>query len=444
MRRASLVVLAVAGCGDDSIWVEVRTGNAHATDTVELFVGVDDCQVDRDGDGKPESDCNGVQPPGFTRHLPGKVLFRDIDQPFTATVDGSGSAWFRFAASSRTVIIAAVGTSGQTVTGAALMSEQQLYAGPLHIITNLLAPDDLQGTVLADAGVKVWRTQAGLGCVGVEDRSTMPRKRVFVVPDGDADCDDVAAAFECDPLGYHAMTAKPDPADPLCVQPFGVDAGAACQLGGPTCNEATNQRSKCDPVGMCVPDGVCSSCTQTFSQDCLAEAFASANNTRMQCRFQVESDMNGGFVPCADPKFSTATFDIDGLAAFALNCVSLPQFASLDTKPYGAFAQAAVIPSGNGKTVTLTPDGLGGKCKFNIDITGKIDATVVGTSGAAGPPQPAGIIAMPFKGATVAGDRAIVLPLAIDFQSNGCTEASSCSIVPMNAVTLDKVFACGR
>jgi hypothetical protein len=430
----AMALIAVGAC-DDSIWVEVRTGAVGKTDHVELFIGTDECKLDN-GEA-----CNGIQPPSFDRHLLGRVLYRDSDDGFTQTVDGKGSAWFRFVASAQTVTILAVGTAGDMPTGAASLEPQALFEGPLHIIANLEPAAALIGAKPGELGVNVWRTHAGTACAGVGND---PKSRVFVVPQSDRDCDDVQPMNECDPLAYRTMTATPDPADPTCVAPFVTSVGVqACQLGGPTCNEITNVRTKCDSVGLCVPDALCSACASGFTRECIATSFEAPNTTRLVCTLQVQDAGGGQFQPCTDPQKSTAPVDLDATAVLMQSCTGLPTFASLEMAPYGAFLPEAIVPTGLTDTIKLTPKNLSGKCKFDLVPEGNVDGALVPADATPGPRQDAGIVNMAFKGATTATARSILLPLDLRFVSTGCGQASACTLAPATA-SMDRVFACGR
>jgi hypothetical protein len=430
-RWIVLAVLAAAGC-DDSIYIEVRTADP-TVESVELFVGADQCTFN------DESPCDGLQPPDFGFHYPGEIYFhdpQDFRAPLVAKVDG-GSAWFEFAASAATVRIIAVGRGGDAVRQAAAMQPISLVSGPLHVRTDLAPIDALGSSVPDRTGFLLWRTVAGQTCVAAENTNDTNAGRgaaLFVVPDGDADCDDVPTLLECDPFGYLVELGGVDRNNPTCVQHFPIDVDknvTACELGGAACSDLAPGVSVCGPTDICVPDSTCVAC-QAFFPGCIAQGLDEAS-TSITCTIEVTRASAGDpYTACDFGTGQIAEFHDDG--AFGRNATGTPRLARLGALANG-FQDSVVIDTGANNFLQLTPINFMQKSKFDLKLEGTVDPIRIGGA------EALSNLVMEFmlEGTSKTPPQDVLLPLSLKFADTACGVKSTCTIT---VVAADSVLNC--
>ena len=425
-RWLVLSVVATAAC-DDSIYIEVRTNDPAVTE-VELVVGAELCTQN-------ETPCDGVQPPGFAFHYPGRVYFhdpQDFKTPLVQKVDGDGAAWFKFAASAATVRLVALGRAGDA-RSAVVLDEISLVSGPLHVIADLTPVTQLGDTTRDRVGLDVWTTQAGETCIGAENTNALRVGRgaaAFIVPEGDTDCDDVLAANECDPFGYLTENAAGDPNNLLCVTHFPVSDPAgpvACMIGGASCNEANPNGVTCGTTNVCVPDAACLACQLPFDPVCIVQGLV-ASGTRLDCTIEVKAGTPGGPFSICDQSGGgqIAKFIDDSL--WARNCTEAPRIARLDELP--GFQTSTTFDTGNGHALTLSPINFNTKCQFDIKLEGEVDAAVVGTA----TPVRGAAVEFMLEGTSKTPGQDVILGMDVQFRDSGCLETSTCKLA---AVALD-------
>jgi hypothetical protein len=431
-RWLVLSVVATAAC-DDSIYVEVRTADL-GVDNVELFVGVDQCT-------QGDVPCDGVAPPGYTFHYPGDVFFhdpQDSQTPLRAAPGSDGSAWFKFAASSASVHMIAIGRAADGARGASVIENVDLIKGPLHIVSTLAPTVALGDTTHDRTGLAFWTTAKGDTCMGAENTNDARAGRgaaVFIVPDADTDCDDVPVDAECDPLAYLTDRGNVDPTMPTCVQHFPITPEATnitvCEIGGLGCSERSPGTSMCSPTDICVPDAMCAACG-VFSPACIPQGFDDAT-TRVACTISATRAAAGDpYTACDDGSGPLAKFGDD--SAFGRNATGAPGLARL-FELQGGFQPSVTIDTGNGHALTLTPIDFQTKCKFDLKLDGEIDPLRVTQT------EPLGNTVMEFmmEGTSKTPPQEVLLPLTLQFVDDGCTSKSTCAI---ESGTLDSVLDC--
>ncbi|MBS1119589.1 MAG: hypothetical protein H6Q90_1817 [Deltaproteobacteria bacterium] len=433
--RGTLLWLAIAvhaGC-DDGIYIEVQAPPGIHLDRVELIVGDRPCKLDG-------ARCDGVQPPGFTEHLGGvgDVYFRDDEDGSYSAQVTDGSAYFQLQAGEGQLQIIALGTTGETVTAAAVLAEIDLSRHPVRYVTPLEPAADLEATRpgdVAEAGVQVWRRTDQIGCVGVDDYHTS-RGPVFIVPESDPDCDEIAFQPECDPLGHLVAGFAADPGNPTCVAPFPTVSDnqlQACMFGGPACSENPAGQTACGPTNICVPSAVCTQCSLNFNQQCAAAALRGPETTHLSCKFGVELDPNTmDYLPCANLP-SVAHVD---LSVAKRLCSDLPLLSALDQLGFGH----TVDLSSNGHTIQLSTENLTAMCNFDVTLEGSIDPVLVLGGGVAVPP--AALFDLNFPAVTTGPTYDMLLPLQIVFEQN-CTSPNACQLVSGNTGE-EQIFNCAR
>jgi hypothetical protein len=421
-RWIVLAVLAAAGC-DDSIYIEVRTTDP-SVESVELFVGADQCTFNDD------SPCDGLQPPNFSFHYPGEIYFhdpQDFRAPLVAKVDSGGSAWFEFAASAATIRVIAAGRGGDQIRQAAAMEPISLVSGPLHVRTDL-APIDALGSSAPDrTGFLLWSTIGGQTCVAAENTNDTNARRgaaLFVVPDGDADCDDVP--IECDPFGYLVELGGVDRDNPTCVSHFPIDAdktAVACELGGSACSDLAPGVAVCGPTDICVPDSTCVAC-QTFFPGCIGEGLEQAS-TRVSCTIEVtRASTNDPYVPC-----DLAQFKDDGL--FGRNATGAPRLARAGALANG-FQDSIAVDTGANNFLALTPINFTQKCKFELKLEGTVDPVRLGGVEALSNL----VIEFMLEGTSKTPAQDVLLPMSLKFEDTACAQQSTCAITSLAADTV--------
>lgn len=369
-----LALLLVVGCAND-VGLEVRPPAGVEVAKVELFIGKGPiCTLgDIDNDGI-DDDCPGIGPPAessvnLREVLPGDVFHVDHTDPFTADVV-DGAARFRLeAASERLPVIVAVGTGpGGDQNSVAVFKELSLDAGARNVIIDLVEA----GPVLTkmpepvETNVAVWpdgspgRSPDQHACVGAEFLG----RRVFVVPEGDRDCDTVAFADECNPLVFEAVEIARDVTanDATCTFRRGASATEVCRVGDRVCDENVAGTVGCDNTRtVCISSQLCDSCAQLDNACVMATFQQSADISMIKCRVSLRLQPDNSLIPCTNESLIRA--QLGGICS----AVEL----SLIGHPLGPFPLPSLdIDTGDGKQLALRAIG-GDPCSFELRHIGE-------------------------------------------------------------------------
>ncbi len=433
MRKALVWMpfVALVAC-DDGIFIEVKAPPGMHLDRVELIVGNRDCSIGRDG---AQRSCNGVQPPGFTEHLGdvGDVFFRDDEARDYSAAAENGTASFQLEVGEGELQIIAIGTAGDTVTGAAVMVTVDLSKHPVRYVTELLPAEDLENhpSSRTGAGVKIWRRSDKIACAGVDDYESS-RGPVFIVPESDPDCDEITQQPECDPLAHLTPGFAPDPSDPKCAAQFPAtsDGGNACMLGGPGCSEMPVARSQCATTNVCVPSAMCSMCSgNSFDESCATMVFKSPATAHATCTFGVERDANNEFIACTNSE-ARAPLAID--PAIKRACLGPPLLAEIGRSGFAA----TVDIDQNGHVVTFGAENHSALCTFDITWSGQVDPTNVGVDAISEL-----VLDLSFPEAQPIPAHEVLLPVRVQFIEDCMTLQNKCILDPL--ATDDPIFNCG-
>lgn len=219
-------------------------------------------------------------------------------------------------------------------------------------------------------GIRVWpwrkQSASSAACLGVElSNGSQVYQRVWLVPEDDPDCDDVAS--ECDDYYWHAdQTRGSSIADANCFEATPVIATRAqCRLGSRACVDdqppgactALTNPQYCVANALCNPDA------------CLADATACmtlGNTTGLACRFLT----NGQGAQCADGT-NIGPLKIDLMPLLPDGCSDVG-FVSFDALAGGVVSSHSLaVPSPSAPTGTLSMEQFNGtRCSFEITLTG--------------------------------------------------------------------------
>ena len=381
MRGLVLVCAAVLAACENGVVIEVTPAAGVATDRVRLFIGLARC-----------SDCPGLQPPRTTlamspELLPGAVYYREDSNRTTivreAAVEG-GVARFRIEPSEvgdRFELAVAVDANNQS---AALIPGLSLDSAGIYKVT-------LVGTGAAGLGpkpqttsgtfVEIWQQQqGGIPCMGFErwNAGQLVGERVFIVPESDLDCDEVAAE-ECNPYAYQAREV-PSFDDVRCTTSVLETNLDVCKLGGPGCDETDGAVHDCLPTEYCVPSSYCSSssCAKfespTDIQRCLFETFPTA---ALRCEVFFKAGDAGQAVPCeSHVAFELRTPDVvDTLCAGPAEEMMLDRPADGSPLAFQYTASYRTIDdSGTASTLTVKGRYEGFECRYKLELSGEVAA----------------------------------------------------------------------
>lgn len=369
-----LLPLVCVGCVDD-VGIDVRPPADVEVSKVELFLARADpsCTVD---DGEP---CPGIGPlrndaDVLRDVIPGDVFLVDHPEPFTADMI-DGVARFRIQATSEVLpIVVAVGTGPDGAQNSvAVVKKLDLDLGARRILVDLEAAEPGLTRAPAPTGTRVlvWpdgspeRESADHACLGVE----LDGRRVFVVPDGDRDCDGLTSDDECTPLVHlGSEVSRPVEAEEATCTFRRVDLADVCRLGDVVCDETSPDARGCsNEVEICIGTKVCDACP-TYDAECYEDAVATNANaiSRITCNVLMKTDLNGGKTPCRPMVEERATI------VGTCSGVSLGLLGS--TEP---FAPTITLDTGNGQTFSFSPDLVTapGACQFGLLLQGQFPQT---------------------------------------------------------------------
>jgi hypothetical protein len=286
--RLALVVIALAACTEDGVYIEVVA--PAGVDEVELYLGERECQREDTGSEDVREDCTRLQPDTFGRSVTAKIFIRDRDEPYVATVE-NGSAWFRLGVEDLASVprLVAIGRTQSSPTSVAVVPNLELGSTRKVIIVLEDAPRWQNDETFQGPGVMEW---ADGRCVGVHG---MADDHLFVVAAGDPDCD--AVDKECDPLGYKADVEMGTP----CVVDSDPAAPAfGCRVGSGTCSETGGGDDTCVPQSIVLEELVCRSCSGdgAFDPACITSSFGTVTR-RINCTFPVRGP-NFDYTACTN------------------------------------------------------------------------------------------------------------------------------------------------
>lgn len=335
------LLLVAAACNPPGLTLEIVVDDPSIS-KVEIFAGStceDDCPLGTIAPGLPALPVDA----GFIVYDPA---------PFTAVAsdfDG-GVAGFRIETAHDTVlgILVVVAYNGQDeVVASSTFHDVAVPTNEPARWRVELTPTTVIGPALdrQPAGterIKQWRDATGLpACMLLEhwSDSAVP-VRELVAPDGDHDCDGVAAANECAPWVPNASGLEPRLANASCVTQVSDLGASICMIGGPQCTESsTAPQGQCvaleDPY--CVPSSLCTCSGDANTTACVKQLViqgTSDMNTlpAMKCEIHVDA---------AGERCDSGPLTLDGSAYFtggARTCKSL-RFLDSDA-PLAAFGSA--------------------------------------------------------------------------------------------------------
>jgi hypothetical protein len=274
----------VAGCSEDGVFIEVRV-EERATQ-VELFIGLEPC-----------TDCLNLTPASSNVPVPGRVLYRDANEPLMARVEPDGSAWFKLAPSPGTEVgMIAIATSDapdappDQPVAVAIVDALDLSLSR-HIILETDPAADWDGDEARQPpnGALLWPAKQ---CVGAANAA---RQTTFIVTAGDPDCDAVDAALECDPLTYLATQGGEGTA---CAADATLPSQGAprdfCVLwqDSTVCVDGVGPSLGCSRTGPVVGPKVCE-CTQD-----VGECVRNETDLRIECKFMGTTTADSKFRTC--------------------------------------------------------------------------------------------------------------------------------------------------
>ncbi len=440
--RAALILLAVAAC-DDGIVIEVVIPPDSPATQVELFLGFGKpCKTDVNMDGTDEL-CPGIGPPTDTpfagrQVLPGQVFHVDDTKPFVADVDG-GSAWFQVeSADVELPVVIAVGTGPDGPESVAIAKQLSIADSPQHLRIHLEpAGTGLIKPVPVGNNVQIWpdpspdRDPGIETCVGAE----FAGERIFVVPESNPDCDNVAATDECKRFVFEAeeVARQVVLGESTCTfDDTGLtgDGTPICRLGGQVCDESEGGVIGCANTDVvCVSNHMCASCKR-LDANCVGDAFNLGTSpsppvSHVKCNVEIQVDPNQGTSkPCVTRSTS---------AVFGGSC-NPPQLSRIGY-PFSNFVSQLSIPTGNNLFVQLsaaTPV----VCGFILDHSGEFPFDGNGL-----PPADLGLWTT-FKTAT----HTVMLPVVVHWipvplnQCSAADASSKCDYVPIPSDNVDHCF----
>jgi hypothetical protein len=422
--RRICFLLCLAAC-DDAVVLEVHTAPGAPAEEVQLFIGLGSC-----------GDCPGIQPPMIPEILPGDVYYReDSYRPArrrTAKVEG-GVARFRIEASEvGDTFTLAIAVDSNNRSAAVIRSlpldEAGKYRVDLRETTGGLGPK-----VAANGEfVGIWTQPGGtFPCMGFEHWSNgRLDERLFIVPADDLDCD-ARMNMECAPYGYDA-TGLPTFEEATCTTKEQIADGSICWLGGPACDETTDQEHECYPTDYCVPSAYCDPLTNAACGSiggavdaCLFGDAVPAARLKCNIAYQPSSDGTHG------EQCGSTVFEADLLqSATAVACVSPPDPSRLlyerpaagDAREFSHSVQFSTKDA-SGKVYPLDFKlyFTGAGCKFKVEANG--DKAL----GAAVPIEKK-VYAQIWTAKNGGRTRKLLVPVDLLFE-NDCGRPSSCALV---------------
>ncbi len=418
VRGLGLLVVAAA-CNPPGLTLDVVIDDPNIS-KVELFAG-EHC-----GDDCP----HGTIAPGLPAMAVDAGFIVFDPEPFTADKADfhDGVAGFRLESSQDAVlgILVAIAYDAQNeVVASATFHDVAIPTSePAHWRVEL-TPTTVIGPMLAPqpAGterIKQWHDATGLpACMLLEHWTGSGAIRELVVPDGDHDCDGVAAANECAPWVPDATGLAPTLGAAACVTQVSALGSSICMVGGPQCSEtATGPRDQCVALdkAYCAPTAICQCAGNANAAACIKQLVVQ-NTTdmptmpAMKCVIHVDADGNR----CDDSN----ALRLDGYAFTGVGCKDM-RFHDSDA-PLGEFGNALHL----------------GEAKLKIEqIIDECTAELYWAGGKA-PPIGYGVIDV-----ELGNDYHLVVPTRVDVKQ-GCIDSgpSYCTFVaPIDAK--ETMFKC--
>lgn len=419
--RALVLLASLAACDTSGLEIVVLPPDegGMVPDKVRLFIGT------------PAEGTGGIAPEGFavTEKRYGNIWDRDpMNRGDMLAWSGDAISFGFLAESDHTELgaIVAVGYNDDVPTSAGSLFHLKTGVGNVRVYELQLHPavDPRKRENRTELlQVEVWGEDVGSeSCLHLANKRPdrdmdHEHHNIFIVADGDRDCDgyaDEGDALECRAEVHDAMM-RPEVSDLSCalVTPTPVGGGAFCVLGGPRCVDGRNQDpAECTPSRFCAPPSVCNVCGSRPAAeqlDCIHDPFAYGASP---------GEMFG--IVCHVP----STVDPDtsnkrlcgipvGLPAPVPSMTSMPQCAN------GTISTPASSPQDRLEVGTMRFDvDVSSACDFKLTASGAIPADFNFT-------RISGLVT-----ADIETGRSIALPIQIliDEPTSACGTTGSCSL----------------
>lgn len=422
MRLLVIGALLLAAC-EDAVVIEVHTAPGIAADRVQLYIGLGRC-----------ADCPGIQPPLVPDILPGRVYYREDENPVVreARVE-DGVATFRIEPGAGVDVLdlaVAVDANGQS---AAIIQAVPLASAGRYRVDLLPANPKLGVKTAAPDGnfVAIWSNpRSPISCMGFErwQGGELQGERIFIVPETDLDCDGRGVA-ECAPYGFDAV-GVPTLAETSCTALAPLEMAEVCKLGGPACDETTGTPRTCAPSNYCLPSGYCDlgnlACGPPEDRDrCLFDSFPSGDAV-LDCTipFEPASDQTHDDV-CGDSQLAKFNIRQPGTTPATVACVGPDAELLLERpRPGKPIAFTDVIKyvtrdTGTERFVELRMARENG-CNYKLEVKGEKAPLAI-------KPEPGQTFAQFWVTASGGGIRKVLVPIVLHY-TNDCAQPATCTL----------------
>jgi hypothetical protein len=271
---------------------------------------------------------------------------------------------------------------------------------------------------------KLWPAPGGMpSCLLLEHWGSGSVERELLGPQGDLDCDSVAAANECAPWIPAASAAAPPIEEASCLL-FGPtsNGGQVCMLGGPQCSETSTLAADCAVTDepYCTAHALCACSGVGDVRACLRNRIFDGTNDstavipHARCAIPIDASGNA----CSSGPF---TLELRTTLGSNRTCRSL-QLNDVET-PLGPFESFLHIGEGKLKIEDVTAP-----CAGQLSWSGGGTAPAIDNFA---------IIDVELE-----SGYHLALPLRIDFKL-GCTNSpvAVCAVSPINT---DSMFQCAE
>jgi hypothetical protein len=344
MRSWGLAIaigLSASACADEpGIHLEVHV--PPGVDDVEVFLGIAECEP-------PFGDTCRIVPRNHRGPHPlseDKVWLRDADQILISETHGRSIVRFRLVATApdQVVQLITVGKTDRVATALSVIPDLQVpeHEGVIVRTTLVPTPPVVPDVALQPGGeyVQVWEPSPcdsqlnhcapPSSCVLVERRTADGGvTRLFVVPEGDPDCDGYPTHVPGEPgqlnpeecLPYHfEFAGRRAPTSLANCAVFDSNDHGICRVGGPTCSDGEGVTSdSCVPITetWCLPTAAC-------TPGCNVAELAYCTNSAPSIYCTIATQLDG--TPCSlgGARLTRGTLDLAPLfAASNRSCDSI-------------------------------------------------------------------------------------------------------------------------
>jgi len=434
VTRALVVgaVAMLAGCGASGVAIEVVVPEGMHPTHLDLYVALDDCDLDVDlnADGMPDG-CSMLRPPNGNFE-DGRIYYLDTRIPLE--VDGPGTYVFRLQGDQHVPAAIAVATDDQgQATGVVVFEDIDLTAGPIRLRGVLFDAEAFASG--NEHGVVAWHTEPAY-CVG----AIQPDGALFVVDRDDQDCDGLTqtdatdpAQLECNPLSYLGLISTSN--EFTCAAVDDQVAQDVCELGTDACVDGRGP-TNCVRTNICTSTTVCSACVGENIQNCFDQTIRPMQDAQVACVVHIDV-LNGTLGTCNAATTGTVTADLDA-ALFATGtgtsvCNDILFAPAVDPTTLDLFSYTDVLElhtaaDPGSPVVSFAVKNQQTRCRFDLEWNA---------------PLPAGSqIAVPFKSTvllevvnTSAGKRKLLMPLTLRFEACQTGLLDECTVIGPETVT---------